>query len=94
MYDSFSHIVNVFYPKPITILELAETIRNIIVELTGGRINPPVEVVDKGIPPLFREDEKDRIKVDVSKALKFLGLEGFTNPKDTLRRIIEKRLKS
>lgn len=89
--NSLEHIVNVYYPKPITILELAETVRESIVRLTHGEINPEIEIVDKGRPLLFRKEDKYEIKTDVSKAKTFLNLE-FGRPDKTINRIIQSNL--
>ncbi|MHA1594059.1 MAG: NAD-dependent epimerase/dehydratase family protein [Candidatus Baldrarchaeia archaeon] len=91
---SLSHIVNLYYPDPITILELAEIVRDAIVKATGGRVNPPIEIVDHGLPPLFDKDDKYRFKVDVSRALKFLGMEKLTHPRESIERIVKARLES
>jgi len=90
--NSLSHIVNIYYPTPITILELAKTVKDIIVKCTEGRINPPIEVVDKGIPPLFAKEDKNKIKVDITKAKKLLGLERLTSPRESIERIVRTRL--
>jgi len=47
--DSLHHIINVMYPEPVTILELAEMIRNIITELTNSKICPPIEIIEGNI---------------------------------------------
>ncbi|MHA1676316.1 MAG: NAD-dependent epimerase/dehydratase family protein, partial [Candidatus Njordarchaeales archaeon] len=72
--NSLSYIVNVYYPEPITILELAEFVRDAIVKYTHGKIVPSTEIVDQGKPMLFTKEDKYRIKVDITKAKKLLGL--------------------
>ena len=89
--NSLSHIVNVYYPEPVTILELAEIVRDAIIEYTNGRIQPPIEIVDKGIPPLFSIEDKEKIKVDMSKAKEFLGLTKLINPRESIKRIVRYR---
>jgi len=90
--NSLAHIVNVYYPEPITILELAEIVRKSIVECTGGKIMPEIEIVDDGIPPLFTKEDINRIKVDLSKAKKLLGLEKLRSPEESLTEIIKLQL--
>jgi len=90
--NSLSHIVNIYYPKPITILELAKIVQQTIVELTDGKINPPIEIVDKGVPPLFTSDDKEKIKVNITKAKELLGLEKLLSPKESIKKIIKSRL--
>jgi UDP-glucose 4-epimerase len=91
--SSLAHIVNVYYPRPITIFELAEIIRKIIVECTNGRVNPEVKVVDKGLPVMFDEDDKNKIKVDIEKARSFLGLARLHSPEETLTEMIKQKTK-
>jgi len=89
--NSLSHIVNVYYPMPITILELSQIIKDIIFEYTNGEINPQIRIVDKGEPLAFTEKDKDKIRVDITKANKLLGLEKLTNPMESIKKIIEAR---
>ena len=72
--DSLSHIVNIYYPKPVTIFELAEIVRDVIIEKTGGKITPKIKIVDKGIEQLFSEEDKKRIRVNIKKAKEFLNI--------------------
>jgi nucleoside-diphosphate-sugar epimerase len=90
--SSLSHIVNVYYPEPITILELAETVRKAIIEHTNGRVKPEVQILDKCLPPLFKEDDKKKIEVNVEKATRFLGVGKLRSPEDSLLDIIRSRL--
>jgi UDP-glucose 4-epimerase len=90
--NSLSHIVNVFYSKPITILEMANIVRDTIVKCTNGEIKPQIEIVEHGQPLLFAEEDKDKIKVDVTRAKKLLGLERLTSPKESIERVVKNRL--
>ena len=45
--NSLSHIVNVYYPEQITILELAQITKTKIEQLSDGKINPPIEIVQE-----------------------------------------------
>jgi UDP-glucose 4-epimerase len=90
--NSLAHIVNVYFPQPITILELAETVCKTITEYTHGKTRPKVEILDKGLPPLFREDDKKRIRVNVEKTRTLLGLEKLTSPEESLKKIIRLQL--
>lgn len=92
--NSLSHIVNVYYPKPITIMELAEIVRDAIIKCTGGKVKPLIEIIDHGKPSLYNEEDKGRIMVDVTKAQKMLGLEKLTSPKEPIERIIKNMLDS
>lgn len=86
--NSLAHIVNVYFPQPMTILELARTVCNSVIDCTGGKIQPNVKILDKGLPPLFQEDDKKRIRVSVEKAYALLRLEKLTSPEESLRKII------
>ncbi len=87
-----SHIVNVYWPEPMTILELAEIVKDSVIKHSNGEIEPEMEIVDKGQPVLFKPEDKKLIEVDVSRAKSFLELENMTNPKETIGKIIEERL--
>jgi nucleoside-diphosphate-sugar epimerase len=89
--NSIAHIVNVYYPKPTTILELAEIVKESIVEFTGGKVRPRIEIIDNNIPTLFSKVDKNRIKVNSEKAKKFLGLEKLIGPEESIRKIVELR---
>lgn len=90
--NSLAHIVNVYYPRPIAILELAEIVRKTIIKCTDGKVRPEVKILDKGIPPLFKKEEKNRIRVRIDKAKKLLGLEKLRNPEESLTKIIRRQL--
>jgi len=90
--NSLAHIVNVFYPRPITILELAQIVQKSVIELTNGTIQPIIEIVDTGQKTLFKEDDKNRFKVDIRKAIDFLNLGRLKSPKESIKEIVKKRL--
>lgn len=86
--NSLDHIINVLYPEPITILELAEIVRNVIIKVSDGKLKPQIKIVDKGIPLLFSVDDKTLIKVDVGKSSKVLGINRLISPKESIENII------
>jgi len=90
--NSLDHIVNVYYPEPITILELAEIVQKAIMKYTDNTICPKIEVVDTGLKPLFNKDDKRKIKVDISRAIKFLGLTKLKSPKESIEEIVKNRI--
>jgi len=90
--NSLTHIVNVCYPEPITILELAEIVKETIIEYTSGKLRPKIEIVDKGIPSFFVKNEKSQIKVDITRAKNLLKLDKLKSPEESIREIIRKRL--
>jgi UDP-glucose 4-epimerase len=92
--NSLDHIINIYYPEPITILELAEIVKNAIAKLTNENIVPRIEIVDQGLEPLFQENDKLRFKVDVGKSFKVLGMNKLTHPREAIERIVRYRLQS
>jgi len=90
--SSLTRVLNLVYPEPITILELAEIVRNIIVKLTNGKRVPKIEIVDQGLQPLFTEDSTYRFKVDIQKTMRFLGIEKLIHPKQSIEDIVKSRL--
>jgi len=90
--NSLAHIINVYYPKPITVLELAKMVKENIAKCTNGKFNPEIEIVDKGIPSPFTEDDAKRIKVDISRAKEFLGLTELKSTDQSIERIIKQRI--
>ena len=92
--NSLSHIVNVYYPEPVTILELAEIVRDAIIKYTNGKLKPSIEIVDKGKSTLYSKEDKKHIKVDITKVKKLLGLERLMSPVESIEKIVKNRLKS
>jgi len=90
--SSLTRVLNLVYPEPVTVLELAEIVRDIIVKLTNGRRVPKIEIVDQGLQPLFTEDSKYKFKVDIQKTMKFLGIEKLIHPKQSIEDIVKSRL--
>ena len=90
--SSLSRVLNLVYPEPVTILELAEIIRDTIARLTNGKIVPKIEIVDQGLQPLFTEDSKYKFKVDISKTMKFLGIEKLIEPRKSIEDLVKIRL--
>lgn len=90
--NSLFHIFNVFYPRVITIFELAKMVKDVILKCSRGKIKPKIEVIDKGEPFLFPECDKKKIKVDISKALKFLKLGKLKTPRESIENIVKARI--
>ena len=86
-----SDIYNLFYPKPMTILELAEITKEAVAQQTQGKINPTIEIVDKSLPPLFSPNEKNTLNVDITKTMNFFGIKKLKNPKETIFEIVKKK---
>lgn len=90
--NSLAHIFNVYYPEPITIIELAEIAKEAIVKYSKGKIRPEINVVDTGQPSMFNENDKNLIKVDASKAVNFLEIEKLKSPKESMEDIINSKI--
>jgi len=78
-----------FYPKPRTILELAETVKE-----AQGKVVPQIEIVDRNLPILLSRDEKYDLNTDISKTLAFFGMIGLKSPRETIFDIVHKRVAS
>ncbi len=81
---------DVCWPESITVLELANLVKDLVVELSGGEISPVVEVV--GDEALLRGRKPERVWVDVSVARDVLGLEKLISPRESLKRLISRRM--
>ena len=90
--EHMAHIFNVYYPEPVTIIELAELTKEAIIKYSKGKIRPEINVVDTGQQSMFNEKDKTLIEVDASKALKFLEIERLKSPKESIEDIIKSRI--
>jgi hypothetical protein len=89
---SLENIVNIYWPKPLTIYDLAILIRENVIESTNKKIMPEIEIVDTGTPMMFDEDDKNKMKVDQTRISNFLGSIKLTDPKTTLNRLIKSKI--
>lgn len=87
-----SQVVNIYYPEPTTILELAEIVREAIVEQSEGNLTPEVMIVDQNQPSPFTKTDKKMFSADVSKALNFLELRKLKNPKESIEELVKVKL--
>jgi nucleoside-diphosphate-sugar epimerase len=86
-----NNVFNIVYPEPVTVIELAEYIKQIVYvyEETGGRINPSIEIVDKGLPSAFIPEDKHRFQVKIDRIRELLSGYVLKHPKETLRKIVK-----
>jgi nucleoside-diphosphate-sugar epimerase len=89
--NSLAHIINVYYPKPITILKLAEIVKNAVIKYTHGKIIPRIEIIDEKLPILFEEKDIESIDLDISKARKYLGIRKLKSPQESISQIVATR---
>jgi nucleoside-diphosphate-sugar epimerase len=85
--NSLSHIVNLYWPEPITIIDLAHIIKEKVIKQTDGKIRPRIRVVDEGKPLLFTPGDKKKIKVNLDNLYKLLGLRDLQDPRNSLEEI-------
>ena len=90
--NSLDTIVNVYYPEPITIKDLAILVQETIKKETKNAVNPPIDIVDLQQPMMFNEDDKNKIHVDISKALEFLKLDSFKSPRQSIESLVKSRV--
>ena len=91
--DALAHIVNLCWNEPLTIFELAQIVKEQITSLTGGRINPRIDIVDSGETVLYDASDKLKLRVNNAKICSFLGIKELTSPKESLRRIISAQMR-
>jgi len=85
------HIFNLFHPKPITILELAEIVKEAIIFHTNGKVNPDIKIVDKGLPILFSVGDKRAMHTDIGDVKGFFKIEELKSPKEAIFEIVNGR---
>jgi len=90
--NSLAHIFDVYYPEPITILELAEMVKDAIVKHSNALMKPKIEVVDTGQQSLFSQEDRWQIEVDVSKAMNILELAKLKSPRECIEEIVQATL--
>jgi len=89
-----NNVFNIVYPEPVTVIELAEYVKQIVYEETSGRINPSIEVVDKGLPAAFTPEDKRRFQVKIDRIRGLLNGHILKNPKDALRNLVQNMLRT
>ena len=86
--------MNMAYPKPISILDLANIVSETFNEQTNGKIHPEISIVDKGIPESGNPNDKDSLELDVSKIKNILKLDMKNNYFFLLRKINDEKIVS
>lgn len=90
--SSLDHIINLAYPNPINILELAEIIKKSIEKHSNGKILPVISIIDKDSPILFESEDKNKIKLDTTKIQKFLRMDELAEPEKFIDELVKKRM--
>ena len=89
---SLGHIVNLVWPIPMTIIELAQIVKDAVTKYSRNRIKPQIKTIDTGKPNLYSPKDKERLKVDLTRAREFLGIKEMMSPEQSIAQIIKKRL--
>jgi len=91
---SIDHVFNVYYPEPITILELANLVKQCVRSETSGRIDPEVKVISTGQEIVFSDIDKSKMTVDIRKLRDLIGSWKLTNPRETIAQLVRERARS
>jgi len=78
--NSIDHIMNVAYPDPISILDLAKIVQESVQKHSNGKINPEISIIDKLIPESSNLDDKNKIHLDISKIKNYFNIDTIQNP--------------
>lgn len=90
--NSIEHIMNIAYPHPISVLDLAHIVSDSVNRHTNGKIKPKISIVDQGIAEIGSATDKDNIELDVSKIQQILNLEKLMSPQEQIDILIKKKL--
>lgn len=90
--NSLDHIINLAYPEPITILDLANIVIESVIKHSKGKILPKVAIIDKEMPQLSSPEDKNKIKLNTIKARKILDIDNLTSPKEVIDELIKSKL--
>jgi nucleoside-diphosphate-sugar epimerase len=85
---SLAHVVNLCYPEPITIIDLANAIKHAIIEISNEKVRPEINIIDTGEPILYEAADKQRMKVDINKVSSFLGMKKLVHPMESIKRLV------
>lgn len=85
-------IVNLAYPHPVTILDLAEIIKSSVIKHSNGRIKPDIKILNKGLVNKYTSDQTNKIKLDISKAKRILAVKKLVSPQEAIDNIVRQRL--
>tara|TARA_B110001454_G_scaffold214884_1_gene235385 strand:- start:3231 stop:4223 length:993 start_codon:yes stop_codon:yes gene_type:complete len=90
--NNIDHIMNLAYPDPISILDLATFVQESVQKHSNGKISPIISIVDKSIPEVGNPDDKNKLHLDISKINKFLGMNSLKKPKDVIDELVKFRI--
>lgn len=90
--DNKNHVLNLSYPEPITILDVAKMVRDSVTRYSLKKISPQVKIIDKGISNDYTKGDKQKAKHDISKIRRVLGVNNLIEPKIAIQNEIKKRI--
>ena len=90
--NSIDHIMNVAYPDPISILDLANFVKDSVQKHSDGKTIPEISIIDKSIPEIGSPDDKNKIHLDVSKIKKYLGIDVLQKPQDVIDDLVKSNM--
>ena len=86
-------IFNVFYPEPITILQLAELVKEAVIKITDGKIIPEIKVIDKGVEMQFTEEAPKSVKGNIERLKEELGIKELSKPSEMIFKLVSEYMK-
>lgn len=90
--NSIDHIMNIAYPEPISILDLANIVVESVSKQTKGKIKPEISIIDKGIIEIGSASDKNNIVLDVTKIKTLLKIDKLISPQNQVDILIQKAL--
>lgn len=90
--ENVGGIYDLFFPLPTTILELARTVKEAVARHTGGKTDPPIEIVEDEAITLYQPSDKEEFRIDIHQSLKALRLERLRHPEESIDRIVLSKL--
>jgi len=90
--NSLDSIVNVYYPEAITVLDLANIVKECVATHSDGRIRPEVIIKKTGQRGPYNPEDKRMMQVDISRVRDFLGLVRLVSPRESIDRMVRNRL--
>ena len=86
-----NHILNLSYPKPLSILESACCVRDSVKKHSKSKIIPKVIKIDTKSPNEFVKGDKNKAEYDISKIQSIIGIKKLLEPKLAIEEMIKKR---
>ena len=92
--NSIDHVINVAYPNPISILDLAKFVQESVQKHSNGKINPRISIIDKSIPDIDSPDDKNKTHLDITKIKNYFDINSLQKPKDAIDELVKYRIQN